>query len=345
MPGSEPYTWVGVGLIAGYGLLAALIRALAIRPQVRRFTLAELDAVATELKRPVAPRDGERPAPEWIDQLHKQIEAHRCRLRPRSGWRALPELVLAAFSWSGWEEFAAWRTIHHVERALLLYDEPSSVRAKLARVLAEAGELPPGARREWEQRIREALEREEGGGAGSQDQAKAKATLLHEALGALYDARDAGFAQRVLRQNVATALLVAGLALLLVLHLLDFGVILLAGAAGGFTARVARLLRSARVPADYGLAWSSVLLAPVVGALSGWGGVLLLALLQQLGVLSLEELTLRVPPPSRCFDPDTTAVAFLFGFSEPLLNRIANRAASTFVGDQPPPEGEPPPAR
>ncbi len=97
--------------------------------------------------------------------------------------------------------------------------------------------------------------------------------------------------------------------------------------------RLARHVRGARVPSDYGLAWTAVLLAPVVGALSGWGGVLLVALLQQLEILSFENLTLRVSPPVRSFDTDTTALAFLLGFSEVFLNRIAGKAEGAFVGE------------
>ncbi len=321
---SDAVLWGGVALLIAYATLVLAVRAFLIRPQIRGFTVAELDGLLAEVgSRQNQKQDGVKGPSELLNDAKKALQPVTRRAKV---WSAVRDVVW----WTGWNEFAAWRAIHYAER-LIAEDAPSeTVRAQLKRVRAELDDLPRARRQAWRQAVDDALSCLDKGNESDLSRARA---LLVQALGALYEARDAKFAARVMRQNIATFLLFLGLLLAGVLHVLGYGLLLLPGAIGGVTVRLARHVRGARVPSDYGLAWTAVLLAPVVGALSGWGGVLLVALLQQLEILSFENLTLRVSPPVRSFDTDTTALAFLLGFSEVFLNRIAGKAEGAFVGE------------
>jgi hypothetical protein len=79
-----------------------------------------------------------------------------------------------------------------------------------------------------------------------------------------------------------------GCASLLIVSLgaaLQHEVFFLVGATGGLLSRLSRSLQRADVPTDYGASWTTLFLSPVVGALAGWCGVLLLILASQLNIV------------------------------------------------------------
>jgi hypothetical protein len=98
-------------------------------------------------------------------------------------------------------------------------------------------------------------------------------------------------------------------------------VLFIAGAAGGYLSRLARQLKRADVPSDYGASWTTLFLSPIVGALSGWFGILLIVLLadSKLAILGAAFQQVEWGCP---LAPLTLGLAFLLGFSERLFDEI-----------------------
>jgi len=156
--------------------------------------------------------------------------------------------------------------------------------------------------------------------------------LLAEALRISYDRRDTLFDSLANRQLTGAWFTLLGLALI-VLAALTYHrePLLVFGALGGLLSRVARLLRRRPSALDYGVSAVLFLLAPVVGALSGWVGV---AIVQ--GMVNLKLLDRTTFGSVWDLRPETTALAlaFAFGFVERLIDRVVDSAASV-LGGQP----------
>lgn len=137
--------------------------------------------------------------------------------------------------------------------------------------------------------------------------------LLAEALGLLYDRTDTGFATLISWHNKTMWLVGCGLLLIASLAAtLQHEVLFLVGAAGGLLSRLSRSLSRADVPTDYGASWTWLFLSPVVGALAGWSGILLLITAKDLNVLG-PAVNIDWCDP---FRPFALGVALLLGFSE-----------------------------
>ena len=98
--------------------------------------------------------------------------------------------------------------------------------------------------------------------------------------------------------------------------------LLLVGAMAAFLSRLWRALNSKTVPLEYWSFWTTLMLAPIAGALAAVGGLLVIELLEDADVLgeALAEINWDDPGNSA-----TLAVAFLLGFSERLLDRLIDR--------------------
>ena len=117
-----------------------------------------------------------------------------------------------------------------------------------------------------------------------------------------------------------------GLGLTLALILAGYGPILLAGAVGGLLSRLARVYRGSPETPDYGLASAQVLPAPLWGSLSAWAGLHLISILQSQEIVSIKQLGELIPPiKSGSTQIPLLAIGFLFGFSERLLDSIAEK--------------------
>ncbi len=103
--------------------------------------------------------------------------------------------------------------------------------------------------------------------------------------------------------------------------------LLLAGAVGGILSRLTRALRSGASPAERGLSWMAMFLSPLVGALAGWAGGMLL--------LTGHELRIVIP-----MVPDETlwlvlmSVGVLFGFSERMFTGLAEKLEKNILLEQ-----------
>jgi hypothetical protein len=143
--------------------------------------------------------------------------------------------------------------------------------------------------------------------------------LLAEALGLIYESTDNDFSQLASWHNKMMWLV--GCALLFMFGLaitLGNAVLLLLGAVGGLLSRLTRTTAAANVPNDYGATWGSLFLSPLTGALSAWGGILLIMLGLKLNILG-SALNLDWCNP---YEPLALAFALLFGFSERLFDSV-----------------------
>ena len=151
-------------------------------------------------------------------------------------------------------------------------------------------------------------------------QSQRRASLLGVALNKLYDSTDTEFAS-IASWHKKTAWLV-GLSLLLVVVLsATFGhaTLFLLGALGGLMSRLSRVLVRQQLPTDYGFSWTTLFLSPMVGALAGWSGVLLLALAVKYKVLGdLFASVSWAEPQSEL----VMGLALLLGTSERLFVKI-----------------------
>jgi hypothetical protein len=165
--------------------------------------------------------------------------------------------------------------------------------------------------------------------------------LHSEALGYLYNRSDTDFAALVSWQNKTVWLV--GCSLLLIVALaatLQHGILFLVGATGGLMSRLMRSLSRAEVPTDYGASWSTLFLSPLVGALAGWSGILLVIVGVEFNILGS---ALKFDW-CNTFNPVMLGLAFLMGFSERFFDGILdqlNRKAeqSTSAPTSAPPAG------
>jgi hypothetical protein len=144
--------------------------------------------------------------------------------------------------------------------------------------------------------------------------------LLVEALSLIYENTDTFFYNIASWHNKMIWLI--GSALLFIFALavtLQNAILLLVGAVGGLLSRLQRAMASADVANDYGATWGALFLSPLTGALSAWGGILLIILGLKFNIFGTA-LTVDWCNP---FDPVTLALALLFGFMERLFDGIA----------------------
>lgn len=157
--------------------------------------------------------------------------------------------------------------------------------------------------------------------------------LLAEALGTLYERGDRDYFD--LATWHSKMMWLVGSALLLIFALaatLQNAILLLLGAVGGLLSRLARTVSSADAGNDYGATWGALFLSPLSGALSAWGGVLLIVLGFKFNILGTA-LNVDWCNP---YEPTTLAIALLFGFSERLFDGIATQIDQKISKTQPP---------
>jgi hypothetical protein len=147
-------------------------------------------------------------------------------------------------------------------------------------------------------------------------------SVLMEALSQIYDRGDTTFAQLASWHNKLMWLVVCALLFILALAItFQNPVLLLLGAVGGLLSRLTRTVQEADVENDYGASWGKLFLSPVTGALSAWGGILLIILGNKLNILG-SALNLDWCNP---YDPMVLGIALLFGFSERLFDEVADQ--------------------
>ncbi len=161
--------------------------------------------------------------------------------------------------------------------------------------------------------------------------------LLAEALTLIYEKTDTGFYQLASWHNKMMWLV--GCALLFMFALavtLGNAVLLLLGAVGGLLSRLTRTTAASEVSNDYGATWGSLFLSPLTGALSAWGGILLIILGLKVNILGTA-LNLDWCNP---YEPVALAIALVFGFLERLFDSVTGQIQDKLLKSTP---SSPPP--
>jgi Putative Ig domain/Carboxypeptidase regulatory-like domain len=224
--------------------------------------------------------------------------------------------------WSQGQENAVWATIHFAEMEIL--DKyplaPERVTARLNTAQQQLAASDDARDKALSERIKQAFDCKE-----PVTSAAALRELQFEVQYYLYNANDSNFAQLTSWQNKAAWLTLVGLMIIVVLaYAADHWALFVAGAAGGFLSRMSKQLKRADVPSDYGASWTTLFLSPVLGALLGWFGVLLVAFASDpdFGLVGgpLKQITWTDP-----FAPGTLFGAFLLGFSERLFDGLVSK--------------------
>jgi hypothetical protein len=237
--------------------------------------------------------------------------------------------------WSRGQEITGWSYIHEAEIQMtpLLADETVTARLETneqqLRVVNDAPSLA----------LANAIHQELT--TATLDKARRKA-LLAEALNVNYQRGDDSFADLVSWQNKTAWLVACGLVLIVVLTraISHHSILFLVGATGGLLSRLSRSLDRKDVPTDYGASWTTLFLSPVAGALGAWAGILLSGLAVKINVLGS---VFQADWSTTACQPTTLAIAFVFGFSERLLDGVLDKlveksgsSQATATNPQPP---------
>ena len=152
----------------------------------------------------------------------------------------------------------------------------------------------------------------------------------------ILDDRDSYFESLANLQNRATWLIFIAILVVIVLGItLGHMQLFILGAVGGLLARMRSVVSSKEHAFDYGASWTILFLSPLVGALTGWAGVLLVSALLHLDLLgpffnnifnvgdhndiSWEDIEIT---------KEAMALAIVFGFSATFFEKIISATES-----------------
>lgn len=98
---------------------------------------------------------------------------------------------------------------------------------------------------------------------------------------------------------------------------------LIAGAVGGVLSRMTRATLPLWSPNEFGSKWMALFLSPLVGALAGWAGIMILTVAAKLTVVTINaaDMTGEI----------YFALAIVFGFSERLFTDLTNKVESQLL--------------
>ena len=237
--------------------------------------------------------------------VDKQDADREMRFDPKfPSWHT--RLFNAVF-WPRGQEVAGWACVHEAEYELAQLLGSERVRANLELAEPQLRALKTPVSIALADRIHEVI-----GPAPSPASLERERALLAEALGLIYQCGDNDYFQ--LASWHAKMMWLVGCALLLIFALaatLQNAILLLMGAVGGLLSRLARTVQASEVANDYGASWGALFLSPLSGALSAWGGILLIVLGLKFNVFGSAVRVEWCNP----YEPATLAIALLFGFS------------------------------
>ena len=232
------------------------------------------------------------------------------------GWFPWYTRLFNALFWPRGQELAGWSCLHEAELLLVELLPLERVRARMETAEQELREMKTPTSLALADRLHDTAS---SASANTLDRAHA---LLAEALSLIYERGDTDYSQLAVWHSKMIWLV--GCALLFICALaatMQNAIFLLLGAVGGLLSRLTRTVRAADVANDYGASWGALFLSPLSGALSAWGGILLIVLALKLNILGSAVKVEWCDP----YDPATLAIALLFGFSERLFDRIASQ--------------------
>jgi hypothetical protein len=157
-----------------------------------------------------------------------------------------------------------------------------------------------------------------------------RVALLREALLKLHYENDDEYDGLVTWHRKSMWFVACSLVLVLLLAVtLGQALLFLMGALGGLLSRLSRAVNGDGLPTSYGAYWTTLLLSPLVGAMAGWGGVLLVTLGVKLGVLGEALAALSWDQPA---GPVLLGSALLFGATERLFVTLVEKFEPALVG-------------
>jgi len=210
---------------------------------------------------------------------------------------------------------SGWRNVHGLEDDHELEVDPSMVDERLRTAAMRLKGIPGDEAESYIKRINGALT------ANNPPAHQEKVALLQDAEIFRHNVSDTNYENLANLLSKAVWLTWVALAIIVALAaLFDRESFFLLGAAGGLISRLTRVLRRRPSAADYGAEWSPLILSPAGGALFGWIGVALATALatDPFNVLG-DALAKPWHDPSA---PLGLALAFVFGFSERLFDRL-----------------------
>ncbi len=218
---------------------------------------------------------------------------------------------------------AGWRYVHAVEDALILRLPEEQVDEQLRTTKSRLRELGGAEAKDLIARI-----------DGAQDPRPplaARRALLREASVFRHNVSDGDYED--LANILAKAVLLTVLALVIVTGLailLGREAYFLFGAAGALFSRLSRVLRGRLTASDYGAAWSTLILTPAGGALAGWLGVLIAAVLAEAPFDVFGDAFSR--PWDDALSSLGFVIAFISGFSERWFTKLIGTAEARLTG-------------
>lgn len=166
-------------------------------------------------------------------------------------------------------------------------------------------------------------------------------SLTKRGLELYFDERDNHFEGLANLQNRVTWLVFISIILVMILGFSSgHSILFLFGAIGGLLSRMRTILVSKDKAFDYGASWSSLFLTPVVGAITGWIGILLTVALLDLGILGpvIDNMFFDINKSTPWEDIEITkqvmALAVAFGFSATLFENIIKKIEESVVTDK-----------
>lgn len=241
--------------------------------------------------------------------------------------------------WSRGREMNGWRYVHEAGRLMAVIYQPETVKVRLGGAVSELRQINSREATDLADAIEEELKSVTGGDP------KERRALLQGALAFIYDNRDNRYAFLDTWDNEAMWMVTSGLLLITVLGCtVGNAPLFLVGAVGGFLGRLTHLIKVRVESTDYGLYWDPLFMSPVLGALTGWTGVLLVVFManEKLGILGplFKDISWTNP-----LNPYALGFAFLFGLSERFFGNLVSGAKlqmiSVNVEENEKPGGEP----
>jgi hypothetical protein len=243
------------------------------------------------------------------------------------GWFPLHTRFFNAMFWPRGQEVSGWSCAHEAEVQLVAMLPPDRVRARMETAEQELRVLKIPIASSLADALHEATS-----SSPSAVPLERWRALLIEALKIIYEAGDTGYFN--LASWHSKMIWLVGCALLFISALamtLQNAILLLLGAVGGLLSRLARTVSAPDNSSDYGASWGKLFLSPLSGALSAWGGILLIVLGLKFNILG-SALNVDWCNP---YDPATLAIALLFGFSERLFDGMATQIEDKFLKTPP----------
>ena len=258
-------------------------------------------------------------AENLFEAVDRDARGHHAR---KIGW--LRSIVRELFSRAG-NQNAAWRRIHDAQclavdiyandvvktHAVFACAELEAIESKGAGAVAEAlqKELKKGDQKDW---------------------GRLKA-LLKEAAQNLYERRDESFEHLEEWNNKGLWLVAAAALLVLCLTTMGNSQLLLLGSVGGLLGKLRGIVKQRSIPYDYGVSWTTLFLTPLVGALTGWVGVLLLPFFVQLTLLGAF-FNIEWAGATK---PEGLALAVFFGLGATYFDKLLESAQKQGESKQP----------